>query len=565
MRTLSLSRLLVIALLIIVAFQVLYPMGMIFYGSVRDTPPGYAGNFSLAGYVEVFTNRETYELLLTTFWLAVVRTVLTVVGAVFLAWAVSRTNVPFRRHLEWLIVLIFFLPLLPRILAWIVMLSPRTGLINQFLRLFLPLGDQGLNIFSYGGVIFVSVLGWIPILFILLVPAFKAMDANLEESSRMSGASVVGTIWRINVPMMTPALLAASTLGFVRMMESFEVEAMLGIPANIYVLTTKIYHYVARTEPPLYPPAMALATALLMMAFLLVAGQWRILGQREYVTVTGKGYRAQVLDLGRSKWLVFFGVVAFIFVDLALPMGVLIWSSFMKFAGVFMPDMYTLSHWGKAFASPELLKAVWNSVIMGGASATIGMILCSFIAYIVVRTGFQERRPLDLIVWVPWAIPAIVLALGFLWAYIFLPLPFGLTIYGTMALLVLALICKGFPLGTRTMTSTIVQLSRELEESSQIHGASWPQTFTRIVLPLVLPGFLAGWILLFSYAVKDLDTVLLLHSPETTLITTTIFRLSSAGQIEAAIILGMVQATVLAIAYFVSTAIARWLSPGKPV
>jgi len=235
----------------------------------------------------------------------------------------------------------------------------------------------------------------------------------------------------------------------------------------------------------------------------------------------------------------------------------LLWSSFTKMAGVIMPDMYTLDHWKKAFATQDLSRAVWNSVILGGASATVGMIFCSLIGYVVVKTRFHERKLLDIIVWAPWAIPAIVLALGFLWAYIFLPLPFGLSVYGTMSLLILALICKGFPLGTRTMTSTLVQISKELEESSRVHGASWTHTFFHIVVPLALPGFLAGWILLFSFAVKDLDTVLLLQAPDTAVITTTIFSWSTAGRIEVAIILGMVQTAVLAIAYFASTMLAH--------
>jgi iron(III) transport system permease protein len=507
------------------------------------------GEFSFKGYVDTYKDPHTYTLLITTLWLAVVRTMLTVMTAVFLAWAITRTNIPFRRFFEWSILLIFFMPLLPRILAWILMLSPKTGLFNQFLRMILPIGQGGIDIFSYGGIIFVGVLLWSPILFILLVPAFRAMDASLEESARMSGASLWTTIWRIDVPLMAPALVAAAALAFVKMMESFVIEAMLGIRANIYVLTTKIYDYVAHRQPPEYPQAMALAVSLLLITLIAVFLQWKLLGRREFTTVTGRGYRVHPTDLGGWKYMVFSLVLVFVLLNLFLPLAVLIWGSLMKFAGIFVSDMYTFSHYQNAFSSPELLTSIWNSIIMATTSATIGMILCSLIGYIVVKTDFRIRGVIDLIAWIPWAIPGIVMALGFLWTYILLPLPFGISLYGSLTLMVLVFITLSFPIGTRTMTSTIIQLSNELEESSRVHGASWTQTFTRIILPLVSPGFAAGWLLVFALAVKNLDTVILLYSPKAIVMSTVIFNWWELGLFEEAIVLGLIQAALIAMAY----------------
>lgn len=556
----STGRLAIAALLLIVAFQVLYPLGMLFYGSIRDALPGLPGSFTFKGYIDIFKDQETYSLLWRTFWLAAVRVIIALGLAGFLAWTIARTNIPLKRFLEASVLLLFFMPLQPKVLAWILLLSPKTGLLNQFLRSILPLGEGGLNIYSYAGIVFVGALLWVPILFVLLVPAFRAMDANLEESSRMSGASVWATIWHVNIPLMSPAILAAAILGFIKMLESFIVEAMLGVPVRIWVLTTRIWDYLAHQQPPRYPEAMALSVILLLIAFLAVVMQWRVLGKKDYTTVTGRGYRAQPQDLGKLKYPVFFAVLGIVLVDLYLPLGVLVWGSFMRFAGMFMPDMYTLKHWQEALSHPLLLKSLWNTVKMASASATLGMILCSLVAYVVVRTRYVEGRVLDLVTWIPWAVPAIVMAVGFLWAYVMLPLPFGLTIYGTMFLLILVFINKGFPLGTRSMTSTMIQISRELEEASRIHGANWVQTFTRVVLPLVLPGFLAGWLLLFSVAAKDLATVILLYNADTTVLATVMFEWWYTGRLEAAIVLGVVQAALIGVAYLGATLLGRKLA-----
>jgi iron(III) transport system permease protein len=555
------GRLFVILLLLIVSFQVLYPLVMLLYGSLRDVPPGQPGHFSLKGYIKVYSDPETYVLLFRTFWLAVVRTVLTVGTALFLAWAVTRTNIPFRRFLEWSILFIFFMPILPRILAWILLLSSRTGFVNQLVATLLPFAKEGINIYSYWGIIFMGVLLWAPVLFILLVPAFRAMDASLEESSRMSGASLWKTLWHIDLPLLTPALLAATALAFIKMMESFVVEAMLGVQANIYVLSTKIYDYIAHNQPPEYPPGMALSVCLVAITAIAVALQWKILGQKDFTTMGGKGYKAHPVDLGKWKYVVFFAVLLFVLLNLFLPLGTLVWGSFMRIAGVFSPNMYTLDHYKYAFKDPILMRSIWNTIIMGVMSATLGMILCTFIGYVVTKTDYKEKHAIDIIAWIPWGIPGIVISLGFLWAYIIIPMPFGITLYGSLALMTIVFINRGLPLGTKAMTSTIIQISDELEESSRVHGASWIKTFFRILIPLVSPGFLAGWLLLFTFAVKDLDVVILLYGPRSYVMSTVIYDWWTVGHFEEAIVLGLLQTALITIAYLCSEALGRRIIP----
>ncbi|MBI4322337.1 MAG: iron ABC transporter permease [Chloroflexi bacterium] len=559
----KLGHLLVVVLLLLVAFQVLYPLGMLFYGSIIDSAPGEQGNFTLQGYIDIFGDPDTPKLLWTTLWLAVVKTILSVGTAILLAWAVARTNMPLARLVEASIILLFLLPGLPKIIAWILLLQPKTGLLNQFFRMILPIGQGGLNIYSYGGIIFVGFLLVTPFLFILILPAFRAMDASLSEQSRVCGASTLHTLLNVEVPLMTPAFLAAIALAFIRMIESFTVEVLLGVPVNIFVLTTKIYQYIVWAEPPKYPPAMALSISLLFASFALVALQWKLMGRREYTTVTGKGFRVARVDLGKMKYGLFSFVALFLLVDLVIPLVMLVWGSFMKIAGVFTPNMYTLAHYQRVLADPALRLSLSNTLVMSVGAASLGMILCAFIAYVVVRTKYFERHALDLIAWLPWSVPAVVMALGFLWAYLFLPLPSGISLYGTLELMILVLMCKSFPIGTKIMSSTMIQIAKELEESSRMLGASWLRTFASIMLPLVLPGFLAGWLLLFTSAVKDVDTVILLYKPTTTVISTVMFGWSAQGRYEEATIIGLIQAAIICLVYPAVILISRWLMPSK--
>ncbi len=547
-----------ICLLSLVAFVVLCPLGMVFYGSVWSSSPGAPGHFTVKGYVEVFGQAHTYLLLGNTFILAVIRTFFSVAIAVVLAWLVTRTNVPHKNFLELCLLFVFFMPLLPRVMAWILLLSPRTGLINVFLRNVLPFDIPALNVFSYGGIIWVGVLSWVPILYIFVAPAFRAIDGRLEDAARMSGAGLFTTVARINLPLLAPAILATTALGFVRMMESFTIEAMLGIRAKIYVLTTQIYGYIVYPDRPDYPPAMALAVTLLVITFAVIALQWRLLGQKQYATVTGRGFQARPVDLRRWRWPAFACAFLFITMSMLLPLGVLLWTSLMKVPGVFMADMYTLAHYRAALNDSTLWTAFQNTALMATAVASVGMVLCSLISYVVVKTRFFGKQALDLISWIPWALPGIVLALGFLWAALLSPLPFSL--YGTLTLMGLCLITKGLPLGTRTMSSTLVQISDELEEAARIHGASWSQTFLRVVLPLLTHGFAAGWILLFAFAVKELDAVIMLAGPHSSVISTQIFSWWQLGHFQAAAILGLLESLLITIFFLASRLISRRLA-----
>ena len=534
-------------LLLVVGFLVLYPILMLVYGSfMGGARPGTPGTFSLAGYALAYGDPDTWKVLWTTIWLALVRACLSVGMGVFLAWVVTRTNTPFRRTLEVLIWLQFFCPYLPMTMAWVLLGAPHIGFLNQAWMWLFP-GSEGIvDIYTYSGIIWVTCAHWASVAFFIVTPAFRGMDASLEESSRMCGASKLRTLLRITVPVLLPSLLGASMVVLVHLMESFEVELLLGYQKGIFVYTTKLWALLG-FSPANYAVAMPMTMMFLAILFVLIFIQQRLFAgkQKEFVTVTGKGFATRPTDLRRTKYVTFALTLAYVFFSTLLPLGVLIMGSFMKIFGVFIADPFTLNQWNMMFDDPRLMDSIKNTLILAFAAATTGMILYFLISYIVVRSKFVFRQALDFISWLPWGIPGLVIGLCFLWAYVggvgaWLNSAFGIMIYGSMTLLVVALVVRGLPLGVRAMNGAMVQLGSELEESSRVLGGSWFTTARRIVAPLVAPGFFATWLLIFSIAARNLSTVILLYTPESRNLAVLSFEYWQGGDYGAGLTAGLI-------------------------
>lgn len=534
-----------------VAALTVVPVGVALVASFRTAPPGQPGIWTLRGFVSVLADARTLHIIWTTAWLAVVRAGLATLLAILLAWILARTDCPLRGALELFLLLSFFFPIVGRILGWAVLASPRTGYLNQLLRLLPFLSNRvsgPLNIYSYGGVIFVSAMSFSALLTILLLPAFRGMDASLEESARMCGASARSTLLHIVIPLMRPAIVAAFVLALIRVLSGFETEVFLGTQAGIYVFTNEIYQSMEGIFPPDYPRAFTMIFLLLVVAFVLVLLNWRLIGRRNYTTVTGRSYSARPMRLGRVRWLAFAFVVLYVLLGFVLPALVILQTSFINLVGfdVLNPASYSLSHWQSILSLEGPRQSLVNSLILAIGAGTIGMILYSLVAYVVAKTDFGARRLLDLAAWVPWGVPALALGLGVLWTVLFSPLGF---LYGSLALMVLALIIAGFPLGTRVMSAAMLQTGKELEESARIHGASWTSSFLRILIPLVRNGFVTGWVLTFSFAFSDLAIVVFLYGPRSSVLSTLFLSLWRAGSLEqasvAAVIMMVINLTVV--------------------
>jgi iron(III) transport system permease protein len=536
------------AVTLLVAFLVLFPLGMLLYGSFWTSRPGFAGAFTLSNYVTAYTSLETYQVFLTTVLLIGTKTILAVAFATTLAWIVTRTDTPFRGTLEVLITLPFFIPGLLEAIGWIMLLSPNTGTLNVWLRGTLGLEGSPFNIYSLGGMIWVMSIGSTSFIFLLVVNALRNMDASLEESARASGAGAVRTALTVTLPLMAPIILSAGMLSFIRAMDSFEVPVLLGLPAKVFVFSNRIYAAVQYDYPVNYGLATALGVSFFALMIGLIYLQNRILRNRDFSIITGKGYKPRVVRLGRFRYVTFAVCVLFFLLATALPLSQVFIGSFLKVFSLPRWDLFTFDNYLAIASDAALWRGLINTFVVCGIAAGVTVMLCTMVAYINTRTYFIGRRPLEVISWLPWAIPGIVAGLGMLWAYITLPFP----LYGTLMLLVIVFVTTGLPLGVRLMSGVLLQLGRELEESSRVHGASWQYTFTHVVAPLLKPALAGAFLLLFVGFSRAVSATILFVGPGTELLAVTLFSYSQAGRFQIvsalAIVLMTINVTALVVA-----------------
>jgi iron(III) transport system permease protein len=476
---------------------------MLFFGSIWGAPPGDPGEISLRAYVQAYSSAHTYKVLLNSIVISLSKTCIAVIWGVVLAWLVTRTDVPFKGLIEILMPIPFFIPALFTAFAWIMLANPTTGVINQAAMKMFNLQSAPFNIYSYGGMIFVMAIGSTSFVYLLTFGAFRGLDPALEEIARSCGAGMGKTFVRITLPLVAPALLGAFILSFIRGIEAFESPVLLGTPVGIYVFTNEIYRAITFHDPPLYGVATALGMTVMLITFLLVFIQWRILGQ------PGKGFNPHIIALRKWRWPAFSVFGIYFLLAVLLPVGQLIVSSFQTIPGVYSWELVTLENYRKAFDDDIVLRALKNTIFLALAASVLGVLLSALIAYVTTRTQFAGRRLLDLISWLPWTMPGVVLAMGMLWAYLTIP---GLSLfYATLWILLIAYLIKGLPLGVRALSGTMVQVHQELEDCARVFGANWWQTFYYILLRLIRPGMLAGGILFAYIAVRDLATPILLY------------------------------------------------------
>jgi iron(III) transport system permease protein len=388
-------------------------------------------------------------------------------------------------------------------------------------------------------------------LFLLLYPAFLNMDPALEEAAQVSGANRLTLLRHVTLPLLAPAILAAAALSSVVGMESFEVEQLLGTPAGIFVFTTRIYDLLYFRETTQFGAASALSMVLLAFTLVLLLLQRRILAGQSFVTVSGKGYRARHVDLGRWRWPAFFVAAAYLLISGIVPFVVLLLNSLMQVSGFIDLQMLTTRGWAKAISSPQLVTSIQNTVVVGLLTATLGVVVAALAAYTVARMRWYGRTLMDAMLWLPIAVPGMVLALGFLWAFV------GLPIYKTLWVLVLAFLIRGLPTSSRFFTSTMVQVGAELEEAARVHGASWTTTALRIWRPILQPAILGAWIYIFVIGVRTLDSALLLTGPGSEVLSVSIFQQASRGDNVVASALAIVQVGIVLLAYLLTRLLSR--------
>jgi iron(III) transport system permease protein len=506
-----------IPLALLVGFLILvlaYPLVLLFIKSFVASRPGQPTVWAITGWVEAFTDVNLAIAIGNTFYLALVRVIITSALAIFFAWVVTRTDTPLKGFIEVALWLGFFLPLLPMTMGWILLLDPYYGLINKFLMNVFALSQPPFDIYSYWGIIWCHLAFSTSVRFLLMTPAFRAMDAALEDAARTSGSSDLGVLMRITIPVLAPAILASTALGFIRSLESLEIEMVLGIPAGIYVVPTKIWDYI-HWEPPLYDRATALCSIFLFFVFLLIWLHRIFLRGKEFTTISGRSYMVRIFPLGPWRWVTCAFCLLFILVMIILPLATLVMGTFMEFFGNFDTErVWTVRHWTAVFADPVFLRSLRNTLILGLGAAIVGTLLYALISYLIARTRVPGRTVIDVLSWLPWALPGVLISLALLWAVLGSG-EYVKLIYGTVSVLVLAIIIKEMPLGTQIIKAGVLQISNELEEASTASGASWSAGFRRILLPLLKPTMLAVAIIVFISAARDIPTVIFLATHQT--------------------------------------------------
>jgi iron(III) transport system permease protein len=515
-----------------------YPLALLFVKSFVISRPGQPTVWAINGWVEAFSDVNLAIAIGNTFYLAFVRVIITSALAIFFAWVVTRTDTPLKGFIEVTLWFGFFLPLLPMTMGWILLLDPYYGLINKFLMKVFALSQPPFDIYSYWGIIWCHLAFSTSVRFLLMTPAFTAMDAALEDAARTSGSSNMGVLMRITVPILAPAILASTALGFIRSLESLEIEMVLGIPAGIYVVPTKIWDYI-HWEPPLYDRATALCSIFLLFVFFLIWLHRIFLRGKEFTTVSGRSYMVRTFPLGRWRWATCAFCLLFIVVMIILPLATLIMGTFMEFFGNFDTDkVWTVHHWTAVFADPVFLRSLKNTLMLGLSAGIGGTLLYALVSYLIVRTRLPGRGAIDILSWLPWALPGVLISLALLWAVLGSG-EYVKLIYGTVSVLVLAIIIKEMPLGTQIVKAGVLQISNELEEASSAAGATWLAGFRRILLPLLRPTMLAVGIIVFISAARDIPTVIFLATNQSRTLSLLMLDYMADANKEKAAVLGV--------------------------
>ena len=538
----------------VAAVLVLYPVFFLLQaaldvGDPQTRPPTAYGldNFeALLNYPQIMLN---------TLSVSFAATLMALVIGFIMAWILTRTNVPGRLLFEQLMAVPYYLTPLLGALAWSMLGSPESGFINQFWR---ALGGSGhvIDINTPYGIAWVMALFEGSVAFVMIGAVMKSMDPALEEASQVIGASRLRTMLRVTLPLVIPGVLGAAIFVFAEMLGSFAVALVLGTPNRYYVITTAIYQLIQQ-YPPRIQIAAAMGTSLFAVMFLMLFLYRRIVTAGSYVTITGKAFRPRVADVGRLRYLLFGVCLFYLAVSVVLPIATLLFASVQKIAVAFpTADNFTLDNFRSAMSMNAAGSALTNSLILAFATATIGIGLMGLLAWLIYRSRLPGAGLIEYVVMFPQAVPRLVFAFGMMWAWLVFPIP----IYGTLWLLLIAYLTVFLPLGVRTIAGVMMQVDKSLEECAQMCGASWAFRMRTVSIPLLVPGLVAAWLLLFIASVRELGASILLMGPHSKVITPAIVESWFGTASELTATLALIQTLVVAAAVAVLVVVTRRVS-----
>ncbi|MFC1755457.1 ABC transporter permease [Thermoproteota archaeon] len=532
----NLSNLVLPITIIIISVLIAIPIGSLLYGSFWSSRPGAPGQFTLENYLEVLSNTRSIGLLVNSLAFAIGSAILATSIGTILAFITTRTDTPLRRVFT-------FIPFLPLIvpgvvdnLAWIFLLRPKTGLVNIFLMDTLGLPGPLFNIYTLWGMIWVMGLGLIPLAFVGARSALVSIDPALEDAARISGKGIKQIILKITFPLILPAILSIFLLTFIISFEAFETPAMIGIPGNIDVYMGVIYYQIASKIPPDYGIATAQATVMLAVTMISVYLYRKSQKRAEkFAVITGKGYSPRIMKIGKWRYVTLAILFTYLIINIILPFFTLLMVSLNAYWNP--RDLFgsiTFKHYLDLPAYTQIFTSFINSIIVSFASATIAILAATIIAYYSLRTRIKRKGLLEAVSMLPISFPGLVLGMGLLWAFIKLP------IYGTIWILIIAFVIKYIPHGVRFVSQPILQIHKDLEDASRVSGGSLLYTIRRIVLSLLKPALIGGWVYIAMISFRELGTIVLLVSPNSQLISSQLFTMWYTGHLEEAVAASLV-------------------------
>ena len=502
-----------ILVLLIIDFLLYFQLLPSVYLLVRSLFPD--GSFSLETIRSLYTDPIHLDALKNTLIASVSTMILGTLIAFPLAWLVGRTNLYGRKFFRRLFVLSYMVPPYVGAMAWMRLMNPNVGIINRFIRMLFSLPDVPgpLNVYTLPGLIWVLTSFYYPYAFITISRAMEKMDPTLEEASRISGASPLGTVLRITLPMMTPSLLAGALLVFVSAASCYGIPSIIGTPGNVNTVTTRIVEYVTKGQTGTND-AVGLSVFLMVVSLIVLFLSDVVLAKKQYVTVSGKSVQPSVVHLRRWRVPLTVLVSLFAVLMILLPFGVILTTSLKTDVGkgLFAAGNFTLSNWTGVFERNETLSCLQNSLVFASVAATVGLVIACVMGYLLQRTQIRGRSIPNFLITLGSGTPSVVIALGLIMT---MRGNFGLNIYNTAMIMIIAYLIKHLMIGMRTVTSAMSQVHVSLEESSQASGASWLKTMLKITGPLIFPSIAAGWFLIFIPSFYELSMTTLLYSSTT--------------------------------------------------
>lgn len=542
-RGIPIFSLYILCLTVLIVLVVL-PLVSVFWGASNLTSPVMRDTvLTMDHWREAYTTERFLDPLVNTLKLSIIVTIIAVSIGTFFAWLMSRTNMPLRSKVEPFIITPFFLSPFIGAMAWVALAAPNSGILNVYL-----FGKGTINIFSFGGIIWAMVLYYIPYAYMVMIGAFGMLDPALEESSRMCGGGIAKTFFRVVLPLCSPAVLAAFMLIFVMSSEMFSIPSILGTQAKFHTLAYAIY-YTTQASPPQWPQAAAAGTILMWIAGLgiFIYQRFTRLGYR-FVTVTGKSYKPKLLDIGWFKYIGLSLILIYIFISVILPYGALFFASLTRYSGEgFTLKNMTLQNY--AFFKDSLFhRSLINTAMLALGTSVFIILLGVITSYLVHRSKISGRNILDSISTIPIAVPGVVFGIGLLWTYFAIPLP----IYGTIIILALAYLARYLPQAYRIVNASLLQLHPDMEQSARLCGATPMQSVFHILIPILKHPMLGAWLISIILIIRDIDTVIIVYSPNSIVLPVLLWEMMSSGWLQSAYAMALFQTALLLLVIFIA-------------